>query len=94
MARYDRLRADGMSAAEAMREAAPLFARPSRAYDAPSTPRPVLAAGDGAGPARAADGASAFLAASSTTGSPWWSPISRPAGPVRGRADLPGTAPG
>jgi hypothetical protein len=47
MARYDRLRGDGISPAEAMREAAPLFGRPSRAYDAPSTPRPVLQAGDG-----------------------------------------------
>ena len=47
MARYDRLRGDGMSSAEAMREAAPLFARPSRVYDPPSTPRPVLQAGDG-----------------------------------------------
>ena len=56
MARYDRLRADGMSPAEAMREAAPLFARPSRAYDTPSAPRPVLDAGDGAGLARASDG--------------------------------------
>ena len=44
MARYDRLRADGMSPADAMREAAPLFARAPRAYDASYTPRPVLGA--------------------------------------------------
>jgi hypothetical protein len=44
MARYDRLRSDGMGPAEAMREAAPLFAGPPRAYDAPYTPRPVLEA--------------------------------------------------
>ena len=42
MARYDRLRGDGIGPAEAMREAAPLFARPARAHDAPYTPRPVL----------------------------------------------------
>jgi hypothetical protein len=47
MARYDRLRSDGMGPAEAMREAAPLFARPPRAYDTPYTPRQVLNAGDG-----------------------------------------------
>jgi hypothetical protein len=47
MARYDRLRSDGMDPAEAMREAAPLFAGPPRAYDAPYTPRPVLTAGTG-----------------------------------------------
>ena len=47
MARYDRLRGDGMGPAEAMREAAPLFAGPPRAYDAPYTPRPVLEAGTG-----------------------------------------------
>src|SRR5262245_53262207 len=54
MARYDRLRADGMSPAEAMREAAPLFARPSHVYDAPTTPRLALAAGNG-GPVWTAD---------------------------------------
>ena len=42
MARYDRLRADGMGPAEAMREAAALFTRPSRVHDAPFTPRPAL----------------------------------------------------
>jgi hypothetical protein len=47
MARYDRLRSDGMGPAEAMREAAPLFARPPRAQDTPYTPRQVLAAGNG-----------------------------------------------
>ena len=46
MARYDRLRGDGMGPAEAMREAAPLFASPPRAHDAPYTPRPVLDAGN------------------------------------------------
>ena len=47
MARYDRLRADGMGPAEAMREAAPLFTRPPRVHDAhlhpaagARTPRP------------------------------------------------------
>ena len=48
MARYDRLRADGTGPAEAMREAAPLFARPSRVYDASSMPRPALSTGYGA----------------------------------------------
>jgi hypothetical protein len=47
MARYDRLRADGLGPAEAMQEAAPLFARPPRAHDSPSTPRPMVTAGDG-----------------------------------------------
>jgi len=47
MARYDRLRADGMAPAEAMREAAPFFAGAPRAYDAPYTPRPVLDAATG-----------------------------------------------
>src|SRR5215470_4538536 len=49
MARYDRLRGEGLRPAEAMAEAAPLFARPPRAYDAPMAPRPVLGAGDGSG---------------------------------------------
>ena len=47
MARYDRLRGDGMGPAEAMREAAPLFASPPRAYDTPYTLRPVLDPGNG-----------------------------------------------
>jgi hypothetical protein len=47
MARYDRLRADGLGPAEAMQEAAPLFARPPRAHDPSSTPRPMVTAGDG-----------------------------------------------
>jgi hypothetical protein len=47
MARYDRLRAEGLGPAEAMQEAAPLFARPPRAHDPPSTPRPMVTAGDG-----------------------------------------------
>lgn len=47
MSRYDRLRSDGIGPADAMREAAPLFARPARAHDTPHTPRPVLDAGNG-----------------------------------------------
>ena len=47
MARYDRLRSDGMTPAEAMREAAPLFAGPPSAHDTPYTPRPTLDAGTG-----------------------------------------------
>jgi hypothetical protein len=42
MARYDRLRRDGLGPAEAMREAAPLFALHPRARDGSYTPRPVL----------------------------------------------------
>lgn len=47
MARYDRLRADGFGPAEAMRETAPLFARPPHARDAHYTPRPALEPGTG-----------------------------------------------
>jgi hypothetical protein len=47
MARYDRLRGDGMGPAEAMRETAPLFAHAPRAYDRPYVPRAVLVAGSG-----------------------------------------------
>jgi hypothetical protein len=47
MARYDRLRADGNSPADSMRAAAPLFAGPPHAYDAPYTPRPELHHGTG-----------------------------------------------
>jgi hypothetical protein len=47
MSHYDRLRTDGTGPAEAMREAAPLFARPARAYDTPYTPRPVLTMSSG-----------------------------------------------
>ena len=47
MARYDRLRGDGMGPAEAMREAAPLFANAPRAYDRPYVPRAALVAGNG-----------------------------------------------
>ena len=46
MARYDRLRADGLGPAEAMQEAAPLFARPPRAHDSSSTPRPMVTVGE------------------------------------------------
>jgi hypothetical protein len=49
MAYYDRLRSQGVRPGEAMAQAAPLFARPPHAYDAPMTPRPTLGAGDGTG---------------------------------------------
>ncbi len=55
MARYDRLRAEGLGPAEAMREAAPLFALSPRARAWPFTPAPVLNAGTSTDPARAAD---------------------------------------
>jgi hypothetical protein len=42
MARYDRLRGDGLGPAEAMREAAPLFALHPQARDGSYTPRPML----------------------------------------------------
>ena len=42
MARYDRLRADGMGPSDAMREAAALFTRPPRVHDATFTPRSAL----------------------------------------------------
>jgi hypothetical protein len=54
MARYDRLREDGNGPADAMRDAAPLFANAPRTYDRPYVPRPVLAAGNGEGPPWAA----------------------------------------
>jgi hypothetical protein len=57
MARYDRLRADGLGPAQAMQEAAPLFARPPRAHDPPSTPRPMVTDGDGPDMDRAEAGA-------------------------------------
>ena len=47
MARYDRLRADGLGPAEAMQQAAPVFARPPQAHDPPYTTRPMVAARDG-----------------------------------------------
>jgi hypothetical protein len=47
MARYDRLRGEGMAPAEAMREAAFLFAGPPRAHDSPYEPAPMLNPGDG-----------------------------------------------
>ena len=46
MARYDRLRGEGMGPAEAMREAAPLFGQPSHARDGEYTDRHVLDAGN------------------------------------------------
>lgn len=48
MARYDRLRAEGLAPAEAMRETAPLFALSPRARAWPFAPLPVLVAGTGA----------------------------------------------
>jgi hypothetical protein len=55
MARYDRLRDQGLGPAEAMAEAAPLFAGPARAHDAPSPPRPRWRSRDGSrGPGRRA----------------------------------------
>ena len=56
MAYYDRLISDGQDPAEAMRTAAPLFARHPQARDAPSVPRPMLEAaarGPGGDPATA-----------------------------------------
>lgn len=47
MARYDRLRDDGLNRVEAMRAAAPLFARPSRVHDAGMRPAAALAAAGG-----------------------------------------------
>src|ERR1017187_3193303 len=44
MARYDRLRSDGLGPAEAMREAAPLFARHPRAWEGSAVPRQMLEA--------------------------------------------------
>ena len=57
MGRYDRLRADGLGPAEAMQEAAPLFARAPRARDSSSTPRPMLTVGAELGVNRAEAGA-------------------------------------
>jgi hypothetical protein len=48
MARYQRLRGDGLGPTDAMREAAPLFARHPHARDAPFTPRPEVEAVTGA----------------------------------------------
>src|SRR6266516_1273028 len=42
-------RADGLGPAEAMQEAAPLFARPAHAHDAAATPRPMVTVGEGLG---------------------------------------------
>jgi hypothetical protein len=57
MARYDRLRSDGLEPAEAMQEAALLFARHPYARDAPSVLRQMLEAatpGQSQGPAAGA----------------------------------------
>ena len=56
MTRYDRLRADGMSPADAMRATAPLFTRPPTVHDGTFTPRPALA-GPAPGPASTPRGA-------------------------------------
>src|ERR1035441_6136564 len=51
MARYDRLRDDGMSPLDAMREAAPMFGRPSDVrVGEPAAARPAVADGSGADP--------------------------------------------
>jgi len=55
MARYDRLRADGLAPGEAMLQTAPLFALRPRARDWPFEPRPVLDTGTGTGAARTDD---------------------------------------
>jgi len=47
MARYDRLRAQGVAPAQAMAQAAALFAGPPRPHDAPYEPAPALEAGNG-----------------------------------------------
>jgi hypothetical protein len=57
MAHYDQLRAEGLGPAEAMQQAAPLFARPPKAHDPPYTTRPMVAAGDGPDVDRADAGA-------------------------------------
>jgi hypothetical protein len=62
MAHYDKLRADGMSPADAMNEAAPLFARTPRAHNTPYAPHPVLAAGNDARDALVTDPSAAARA--------------------------------
>ncbi|MGH3217936.1 MAG: hypothetical protein ACRDPY_04260 [Streptosporangiaceae bacterium] len=47
MARYDRLRAEGMGPADAMREAAPLFSQPAHTRDGQYADRSMLDAGNG-----------------------------------------------
>ncbi len=49
MARYDRLRTDGLTPNEAMRQSAPLFKRPPNVRDGTWSPRSSLSAGDGHG---------------------------------------------
>jgi hypothetical protein len=83
MGRFDRLRADGLGPAEAMQQAAPLFARPPRARDSSSTPRPMLTAGDELGVNRAEAGAGPW------TGGPDDAPD---AGPVIAEQDRAATA--
>jgi hypothetical protein len=55
MARYDRLRAEGVGPAEAMRETAPLFALSPRARAWPFAPVPMLSTGTGAHAGRDTD---------------------------------------
>ena len=52
MARYDRLRSEGVEPAAAMREAAPLFGYPPRAHNPPYTPPRSLTTAKPATPAR------------------------------------------
>lgn len=49
MSRYDRLRDDGLTPAEAMRQSAPFFKRPPNVRAGSWAPRPSLVAGDGLG---------------------------------------------
>jgi hypothetical protein len=49
MARYDRLRADGMGPVDAMQEAVPLFRRPAESYAQRAPVRPGLGPGAGLG---------------------------------------------
>jgi hypothetical protein len=49
MARYDRLRADGMGPIDAMQESVRLFARPAESYAQPAKVRLALVPGDGLG---------------------------------------------
>jgi hypothetical protein len=49
MARYDRLRSDGLTPVAAMRLTAPLFSRPPNVHEGAWAPRPSLAAGNGRG---------------------------------------------
>src|SRR5260370_25998484 len=52
MARYDRLRSEGLEPADAMRQAAPMFGYPPRAHDPPCTPPPRTLTTSRPGPGR------------------------------------------